>query len=153
MLSSGILTGLTTVAFTVFSLFAWFYAALALQFVAAFVASVFLITSMTTMQLSVPDHLRGRVMGIHTMCYSLLPLGGLFLGALTEWLNLLIAITIGSAIYVVALVISLTGNANLRNLRFETIRQIPTDSTEQIFQSAGASASISQDTPVPPKPQ
>lgn len=153
MLSSGILTTLTTVAFTIASIFAWFYTALVLQFGAAFFASVFLISSMTTMQLSVPDQLRGRVMGIHTMCYSLLPLGGLFLGSLTEFANVLTAVMSGSVIYLIALVVVLVGSASMRNLRFATLRQIPFEGMRSDSQSAGASASMSQDTPVPPRPQ
>ena len=153
MLWSGILTAITTVGFTIASLIAWFYTALLLQFVAAFVASVFLISSMTTMQLSVPDQLRGRVMGIHTMCYSLLPLGGLFLGSLTEFANVLTAVVSGSAIYLIALIVVLAGSASMRNLSFATLRQIPFESLRSRPQSADASASTSQDTPVPPRPQ
>ncbi|MCE2407540.1 MAG: MFS transporter [Pseudomonadales bacterium] len=153
MLSSGILTAVTTIGFTVASIFAWFSFALVLQFAAAFFASLFLISSMTSMQLSVPDQLRGRVMGIHTMCYSLLPLGGLFLGSLTEFTNVLSAVVSGSGIYVVALVVVFGGFASMRNLRFATLRQIPFEESRSRSQSAGASASMSQDTPVPPKPQ
>ncbi len=153
MLWSGILTAITTVGFAIASLFAWFFTALVLQFVAAFVASVFLISSMTTMQLSVPDQLRGRVMGIHTMCYSLLPLGGLFLGSLTEFANVLTAVVSGSTIYLIALVVVLAGYASMRNLSFATLRQIPFESLRSRPQSAGASASTSQETPVPPRPQ
>ena len=153
MLSSGILTAVTTIGFTVASIFAWFSFALVLQFAAAFFASLFLISSMTSMQLSVPDQLRGRVMGIHTMCYSLLPLGGLFLGSLTEFTNVLSAVVSGSGIYVVALVVVFGGFASMHNLRFATLRQIPFEESRSRSQSAGASASMSQDTPVPPKPQ
>ena len=153
MLSSGILTAVTTVGFTIASLFAWFYVALALQFAAAFFASLFLISSMTTMQLSVPDQLRGRVMGIHTMCYSLLPLGGLFLGSLTEFVNVLTAVVSGSGIYFVALLLVFAGTASMRELRFATLRQIPFEESITRSQSAAASASMSHDTPVPPRPQ
>ena len=153
MLSSGVLTAVTTVGFTVASMFVWFYIAIALQFAAAFFASLFLISSMTTMQLSVPDQLRGRVMGIHTMCYSLLPLGGLFLGSLTEFANVLTAVLSGSGIYLVALLIVLAGTSSMRDLKFATLRQIPFGESLSRSQSAVTNASISQDTPVPPRPQ
>lgn len=153
MLSSGVLTAVTTVGFTLASMFAWFYVALVLQFAAAFFASLFLISSMTTMQLSVPDQLRGRVMGIHTMCYSLLPLGGLFLGSLTEFANVLTAVLSGSGIYLIALFIVLAGTSSMRDLRFATLRQIPFEESLSRSQSAAAKASMSQDTPVPPRPQ
>jgi len=82
-----------------------FNLALASVFVAAVFASVFMITSMTVMQLEVPDHLRGRVMGIHTMGYSLMPMGGLFVGALAEQTGAPSAVAIGSSIYLAAIVI------------------------------------------------
>ena len=153
MLWSGVLTGITTVGFTIVSLLAWFYSALFMQFIAAFFSALFLITSMTTLQLSVPDQLRGRVMGIHTMCYSLLPLGALFLGSLTELTNVFVAVSIGSSIYVLLLVASLIGKASLRKLQFATLRKIPLEIAGSGSQSAAASASMSHDTPVPPKPQ
>ena len=58
--------------------------ALLLAFLIAASASAFMIISMTVLQLKVPDALRGRVMGIHTIGYSLVPLGGLFLGGLAD---------------------------------------------------------------------
>jgi len=39
--------------------------------------SMYFVTSMTQLQLAVPDALRGRVMGIYSICFSLVPLGGL----------------------------------------------------------------------------
>ena len=42
--------------------------------------SMYFVASMTLMQLAVPDALRGRVMGIYTICFSLVPLGGLLGG-------------------------------------------------------------------------
>lgn len=82
-----------------------FSLALASVFVAAVFASVFMITSMTVMQLEVPDHLRGRVMGIHTMGYSLMPMGGLFVGALAELTGAPSAVAIGSTIYLLAIAV------------------------------------------------
>ena len=42
--------------------------------------SMFIVSSMTLMQLAVPDRLRGRVMGLYSICFSLIPLGGLLGG-------------------------------------------------------------------------
>ena len=42
--------------------------------------SMYFVTSMTQLQLAVPDALRGRVMGIYSICFSLVPLGGLLGG-------------------------------------------------------------------------
>ena len=47
---------------------------------AAMCISMFIVTSMTLMQLAVPDGLRGRVMGLYSICFSLIPLGVLLGG-------------------------------------------------------------------------
>lgn len=123
MVYSGFLTGITTIAFALVSAQAWFIAALILQFTAAFFGALFLITSITALQLSVPDQLRGRVMGVHTMGYSLLPLGGLFLGSITEFTNAVMAITTGSLIYIVLLLSVLLGLAGMRELKYANLSQ------------------------------
>ena len=46
-------------------------------FCAGVSASMYMITIMSALQLMVPDHLRGRVMGIYGMTWSLLPVGAM----------------------------------------------------------------------------
>lgn len=58
--------------------------AVACSVVAAMFTAMFLVSSMTVMQLAVPDRLRGRVMGLHGICFSLIPLGGLLGGAVAN---------------------------------------------------------------------
>jgi len=62
-------------------------------------SSMFMICSMTVLQLQVPDHLRGRVMGIYGITYSLMPLGGLFAGWLASFSSPPVAIVIGASVY------------------------------------------------------
>ncbi|MEQ8858207.1 MAG: MFS transporter [Pseudomonadales bacterium] len=81
-----------------------FAAALLTVFLGALCTSVFMISSMTVMQLTVPDRLRGRVMGIHTMGFSMMPLGGLLLGALAERLGAAPAVWAGSSIYLAVVI-------------------------------------------------
>jgi MFS transporter, DHA1 family, staphyloferrin A biosynthesis exporter len=45
---------------------------------------VYLTTNQTILQLSIPDHLRGRVMGIYMLSQGMMPLGGLLGGALAD---------------------------------------------------------------------
>jgi len=75
-----------------------FYWALLCAFVAGLFHSFFLISSMTVLQLLVPHELRGRVMGIHGITFSLIPLGGLFVGALAAVFSSPIATGIGALI-------------------------------------------------------
>jgi MFS family permease len=111
-------------ALSVFMLFAFAWAssnanfplALVLVFLAAACASAYMIVSMTVMQLLVPDALRGRVMGIHTIGYSLVPLGGLFLGTLADNIGAGPAIVAGGLIYLAAIAITSFGKSDIRNM-------------------------------------
>ncbi len=97
----------------------WFFGALLGVFLASACSSIYMIISMTILQMRVPDELRGRVMGIHTIGYSLMPLGGLFLGALAERTGAGAAVLYGGGIYLVVLLSVWAGKANLRNVRNE----------------------------------
>jgi len=81
---------------------ACFFAVLASAF-----SSVFLVSSMTVLQLKVPDNLRGRVMGIHSITFSMIALGGLASGALATKFSAPVAVVIG-AVVVLASVIWVT---------------------------------------------
>jgi len=72
---------------------ACFFAVLASAF-----SSVFLVSSMTVLQLKVPDKLRGRVMGIHSITFSMIALGGLASGALATKFSAPIAVVIGAVV-------------------------------------------------------
>lgn len=96
--------------------------ALVLAFLIAASASGFMIVSMTVLQLLVPDGLRGRVMGIHTIGYSLAPLGGLFLGALAESIGAGWAVTTGCGIYLIALLITVLIRGDLLALDGSTLQ-------------------------------
>ncbi|MEM7255633.1 MAG: MFS transporter [Pseudomonadota bacterium] len=50
-------------------------------------SAIYLVTSMTTLQLVVPDALRGRVMSVHGITFSLIPLGALLGGAIAEQID------------------------------------------------------------------
>ena len=51
---------------------------------AAMCTSMFVVSTMTLIQLAVPDGLRGRVMGIFSVCFSFIPLGGLLAGVVAD---------------------------------------------------------------------
>lgn len=73
-----------------------FYWSLVFAFLVGVFHSFFLISSMTVLQLRVPQELRGRVMGIHGITFSLIPLGGLFVGALASATSSPIAMAISA---------------------------------------------------------
>ena len=80
---------------------------------------------MTALQLAVPQQLRGRVMGIYTICYNLLPLGGLFLGAIASRTSILIAVATGCGIYMASVILATLTQRTLRILGRRPIRELP----------------------------
>jgi MFS family permease len=104
MLGAAALSVFTLMLFALFAAAGWFYPALLMTFTTSVFAAVFMISSMTVLQLTVPDELRGRVMGIHTMGYSLMRLGGLFLGVLAEATGAAYAVLMGSSIFLLGIV-------------------------------------------------
>jgi len=72
--------------------------ALGLLFLASVCNSMFTISSMTALQMRVPDTLRGRVMGIHGITFSMMPLGGLIGGAIAAYSDVRVAIALGGLV-------------------------------------------------------
>ena len=99
MLGAAACAALMTLIFASLTLAGWFWAAFTAALLVAVCASGFNISSMTVLQLTVPDRLRGRVMGVHSMSFSLMPLGGLFLGALAERLGASAAVMVACGLY------------------------------------------------------
>ena len=61
--------------------------------------STFYLTHVTTLiQTKVPDHLRGRVLSLYSLCWNLLPLGGLLAGALAAVVDARFAVLVGAAL-------------------------------------------------------
>ena len=58
--------------------------AVLLMFVMGAFSSVYMISIMSSLQLMVPDHMRGRVMGFYGMTWSIMPLGAMYTGALAK---------------------------------------------------------------------
>ena len=87
-----------------FSLVAWIMAGIAGAFwmaccfaiLTAALSSVFLVSSMTVLQIKVPDAFRGRVMGIHSITFSMISLGGLAAGVLAVQFSAPVAVVIGA---------------------------------------------------------
>lgn len=85
------------------------YFALAMAGIMGLFSSAYLIASMTVIQLRVPDALRGRVMSLYGITYSLIPLGGLLGGALAHWLDAGAAVGINATLLL--LVVGIVGVA------------------------------------------
>jgi MFS family permease len=103
-------------------------AALALIYFVGITNSIFLISSMTALQLRVPAHLRGRVMGIYTITFSLIPLGGLMGGLIADALDERWAVTIASVILSLIVIGVFITQREVRNLSGAELEQdVPTN--------------------------
>ncbi|MBI4236455.1 MAG: MFS transporter [Chloroflexi bacterium] len=63
--------------------------------------SAYMITIMTILQATVPDELRGRVMGVHGLTWSVMPLGGLQGGMVANFLGAPFAVALGGSAVIV----------------------------------------------------
>ena len=117
IIGGGILSGASVVAFALTSLWVGSFA---LAMVLMFVIGVFNTMQNTalqaSMQILVPDHIRGRVMGLYGMTYNIRPLGGMQAGALAGLITAPFAIAVGGLAVVVFVVGAALTNRDLRRL-------------------------------------
>lgn len=81
--------------------------------------SMYLISTMTVLQMRVPDGLRGRVMGIHGITFSLIPLGALFGGSVASVYTPPIAVAVGASIVLVAVLSVALTQSEIRSITGE----------------------------------
>ena len=85
IIGSGIISGITIAAFAVTAQFVGsFQLAMALMLIIGVFNSLFTTATQSSLQMMVPDHIRGRVMGFYGMTYNIRPLGGMQAGALAN---------------------------------------------------------------------
>jgi MFS family permease len=87
-----------TAAVVAFAFAPSFYVALSCLFVGGLANTIFFVIAMTALQLRVPEQMRGRVMGIYTITFSFIPLGGVMGGYVASVYDERIAVAIGAAI-------------------------------------------------------
>lgn len=93
-----------------------YFLAMAAVFITALFSSVFMIASMTVLQLRVPENLRGRVMGFHGITYSLMPLGALLAGAIASVSSAPIAVAIGISVYLLIIALLAASQHQIRRI-------------------------------------
>ena len=111
--------GLGVIAFGLTSHFlGWYALALALMVVVGCSNSIYMISIQSSLQMLVPDNVRGRVMGFYSMTWSIMPLGGLQAGALASvsWIGAPFAVAIGGAAVVLFALATGTFNGRIRDL-------------------------------------
>jgi MFS family permease len=96
IVGGGAMFGLALAAFALTSRFVGsFPLALAIMLMMGIFQSTYMISIQSSLQMLVPDHLRGRVMGFYGITWSIMPLGGLQAGALASFITAPFAIAVG----------------------------------------------------------
>ena len=96
ILGGSLMAGLSVATFALTSwLIGSFALALALMFIIGVFTSMSNTSLQSSMQMAVPDALRGRVMGFYGMTYNIRPLGGMQAGALASLITTPLAIAVG----------------------------------------------------------
>ena len=98
-----------------FSQAPWMELALPALVLVGFSNTFYLTQVSTILQQAVPDQLRGRVMGLYSLCWNLLPLGGLLAGVLAAAVDARFAVLVGGAM-VAANALLLLSSPRLRAL-------------------------------------
>ena len=103
-----------------FALASQFYPSFLLVLVIMFGVGVFnstyMISIMSSLQMMVPDRMRGRVMGFYGMTWSIMPLGGGWAGNIADYLGAPFAVTIGGLAVIIFAIGPALLNRKVRNI-------------------------------------
>ena len=117
IIGGAVLFGLTVAAFALTAEHVGsLYLAMTLMFFIGVFNSAYMISIQSSLQIMVPDRMRGRVMGFYGMTWSIMPLGGLQASALTSLFTAPIAIAAGGIVVAIFAAGPAAVNTKLRNL-------------------------------------
>ena len=99
IVGGGMMFGISLVAFALTSKYIGsFELAIALMLIMGVSSSTYMITIMSSLQLLVPNNMRGRVMGFYGMTWSIMPLGGAQAGVIATFVGVPVAVAIGGGL-------------------------------------------------------
>lgn len=105
-------------------------------------------TANATVQLAVPEGLRGRVMSVYTTVFSAsMPLGGLLMGVLASWAGIAEAIAIGGVLSLATGLLALAWWLHIRDRADGSVRRDPRDLASRQFPEAQAARLIDGQPP------
>ena len=117
IIGGGMMSGISVVAFALTSVWIGsFFLALALMFLVGVFNTMQNTALQASMQMLVPDHIRGRVMGIYGMTYNIRPLGGMQAGALAGLITAPFAIAVGGLAVAIFAIGSALASRNVRQM-------------------------------------
>jgi MFS family permease len=113
LLCGGAMFGIALMAFSQ-APFLWLAVAVLLG--AGFANTFYLTQISTIVQAKVPDTMRGRVMSLYSLCWNLIPIGGLLAGAIAAAVDARFAVLLGGGVVAINALLLLTSR-RLRALR------------------------------------
>ena len=117
IIGGAIIFGLLLIVFALTSeLVGSYLLALGLLFLMGISTSTYMISIQSSLQMMVPDAMRGRVMGFYGMTWSIMPLGGMQAGALAEFMGAPYAIVAGGIAVVAFALGPALLNGRIRNM-------------------------------------
>ena len=132
-----------------FAVAPWYPLSLAMVLMAGVCNSLYLTGVMTTIQMQVPDVLRGRVMGIYTICYGSIPLGTIPLSQVSHLTDPRFAVALGGVL-VIGFAIGITlFTSRVRSIRTSQPSVVPHPPEDDSTKSADSEAVSSQQHPDP----
>ncbi|MSQ13558.1 MAG: MFS transporter [Dehalococcoidia bacterium] len=106
-------------------------AALPFLVLAGFTEMVYMATTQTILQLSVPDHMRGRIISLFMLTMGLMPLASMVVGTLSDLFSAPVVVTAVSSIAAGLTVAIFLLSPRIRNLRLSQVVAAPSDSPAQ----------------------
>ena len=117
IIGGGMMSGISVVAFALTSVWIGsFVLALALMFLVGVFNTMQNTALQASMQMLVPDHIRGRVMGLYGMTYNIRPLGGMQAGALAGLITAPFAIAVGGLAVTIFAIGTALASRNVRQM-------------------------------------
>jgi MFS family permease len=127
IIGGGVMSGLSIATLGLTSAFVGsFELVLAIMFVIGICNITYNTSIQNSLQMLVPDNMRGRVMGFYGMTHNIMPLGGMLAGALTNLITAPLAIAVGGLVVAAFAVGPAMLNGEVRNLGAR-LRQIEID--------------------------
>jgi MFS family permease len=127
ILAGAALYGLSQILFALAAYLGNYPAAMALLVLVGISNSLYLVGGLSTIQQLVPEQLRGRVMGLYGVTWSLAPMGMAQGGMVAQFIGAPWAVALGAMVMIVVAGLLYVLSPDLRNLRAGAVDQpIPT---------------------------
>ena len=125
ILAGAALYGLTQILFAMAAWQGSYTASMAMLVLVGASNSLYLVGGLSTIQQLVPEQLRGRVMGLYGITWSLAPLGMTQGGMIAQYIGAPWAVALGAMVMIVVSGLMYVLSPDLRNLRAGAVEQLP----------------------------